>query len=223
MTIARKNRLLQLLRKRTLSGPERAAIAAEIERLDRDLERARRQALTDELTKAPNPRAFRQELEQAVRMYEQGRIAPFALIAIDLVGFKAVNDHYGQSAGDAALKEFVEFLAGSLRKPDTGRRKGGWRGEAQTGLGDRRAHDRFYRRGGDEFNVIVPTVRTRREAQLIADRLCRSFEFEYEGRALRLSARAAADVTRPGSARTLERAVECRLARLKRRTRRRAA
>lgn len=46
------------------------------------------------------------------------RESPSTYVAIDLDGFKAVNDTYGHAAGDAALKFFATTLRNSLRKSD---------------------------------------------------------------------------------------------------------
>lgn len=220
MTDARKNHLLRLLQKPRLSRRDRRAIANDLVRLERRVRHAERRAMTDDLTKAPNPRAFAKDIQEAVRLFEQGRIESFGLVAIDLIGFKKINDRYGQSAGDAALKQFAEFLATAVRRPSSGRRVRGWRGEACSAFGDRRAHDRFYRRGGDEFNIIVSGLSADADAQSMARRLCRSFEFVFEDRLLHFSARAVAAVPRRGKAGRLERYVERRLSQLKQKEKR---
>ena len=71
----------------------------------------------------------------------------FALLVIDLDGFKQVNDTYGHAAGDACLQHFTLM--------------------AQTRL---RPGDMLARTGGDEFCVVLPSS-TLREGAMIARRV----------------------------------------------------
>ena len=48
----------------------------------------------------------------------------FAILAIDLDGFKAVNDMHGHAAGDAVLKEAAERMADAVRVSDVAARLG---------------------------------------------------------------------------------------------------
>ncbi len=50
---------------------------------------------------------------------------PFAILAIDLDGFKAVNDLHGHAAGDAVLQETAERMADAIRVSDVAARLGG--------------------------------------------------------------------------------------------------
>jgi diguanylate cyclase (GGDEF)-like protein len=77
------------------------------------------QALTDPLTKLAN----RRELERAF-----GRLPdrlPFAYVAIDLDGLKAINDQWGHAAGDSALVAVASAIANVARRGDTVARVGG--------------------------------------------------------------------------------------------------
>ncbi|MBH9552129.1 GGDEF domain-containing protein [Inhella gelatinilytica] len=62
----------------------------------------------------------RQRLELARRQQR-----PVALLALDLDGFKAVNDTEGHAAGDSLLKEVAERLQASCRQADLVARLGG--------------------------------------------------------------------------------------------------
>jgi diguanylate cyclase (GGDEF)-like protein len=103
-------------------------------------------ALLDDLTGVGNRRYLLQRLtEECARSERSGK--PFALLVIDLDGFKAINDTYGHAAGDACLQHFTLM--------------------AQTRL---RPGDMLARTGGDEFCVVLPAS-TQREGAMIARRI----------------------------------------------------
>jgi diguanylate cyclase (GGDEF)-like protein len=81
-------------------------------------------ATTDPLTGRPNHRTLvtllDREVARGVR-YER----PFGLLFIDIDRFKALNDQYGHSAGDAALCAFAGHVAAQLRSVDVVGRWGG--------------------------------------------------------------------------------------------------
>lgn len=87
-------------------------------------EEARRQSLTDGLTSLWNRRQFElraaQELERATRFGER-----FAVVLLDLDGFKAINDTHGHLVGDAVLVEVAQRLETNTREVDTVARFGG--------------------------------------------------------------------------------------------------
>jgi diguanylate cyclase (GGDEF)-like protein len=103
-------------------------------------------ALLDDLTGVGNRRHLLQRLtEECAKSERSGE--PFALLVIDLDGFKAVNDTHGHAAGDACLQHFTLM--------------------AQTRL---RPGDMLARTGGDEFCVLLPAS-TLREGGMIARRI----------------------------------------------------
>jgi diguanylate cyclase (GGDEF)-like protein len=88
------------------------------------LGRARVDAVTDGLTGLYNQRYFKQRLgEEVARATEQGR--SLALLFCDLDHFKAFNDRFGHSAGDAALRAVANVLLRSVRQVDLAARYGG--------------------------------------------------------------------------------------------------
>ena len=64
-----------------------------------------RLAASDALTSLPNRRQFFHELEEA-----GAAAAPFAVIVVDLDGFKQINDVYGHQAGDLVLQQIGSRL-----------------------------------------------------------------------------------------------------------------
>jgi diguanylate cyclase (GGDEF)-like protein len=103
-------------------------------------------ALLDDLTGVGNRRHLLQRLtEECAKSERSGE--PFALLVIDLDGFKAVNDTHGHAAGDACLQHFTLM--------------------AQTRL---RPGDMLARTGGDEFCIVLPAS-TLREGAMIARRV----------------------------------------------------
>lgn len=91
----------------------------------------------DELTGLKNRKSFEKEILNV----EQ----PYVLI-INIVGFKNINDIYGNNAGNELLKEFSIFIKTNIQD------------EAQ---------DNLYRLGSDEFSLIYPD-KTKKEILDIA-------------------------------------------------------
>ncbi|HEX9588968.1 MAG TPA: GGDEF domain-containing protein [Bradyrhizobium sp.] len=103
-------------------------------------------ALLDDLTGVGNRRHLLQRLtEECARSERSGE--PFALLVVDLDGFKAINDTHGHAAGDSCLQHFTLM--------------------AQTRL---RPSDMLARSGGDEFCIVLPAS-TLREGAMIARRI----------------------------------------------------
>jgi len=88
----------------------------------------------DPLTGAYNRRFLMQEADRVFARARRGEEAVSA-IALDLDGFKAVNDRFGHGAGDDLLRAVADAITGDLR------------------LGDL-----LCRPGGDEFLVLCPAT-----------------------------------------------------------------
>ncbi|TWJ25363.1 diguanylate cyclase (GGDEF)-like protein [Micromonospora endolithica] len=106
----------------------------------RTVARLREQASSDPLTGLRHTGPFGQRIAAAT----PGRTA---LLAIDVDGFKTVNDTYGHQAGDRVLVGLARALEGALRHGDE-----------------------LYRIGGDEFVAVIEVSRPD-EAVRIAERL----------------------------------------------------
>ncbi|MFG1608771.1 putative bifunctional diguanylate cyclase/phosphodiesterase [Actinoplanes sp. NPDC049265] len=104
---------------------------------------SRQSQITDHLTGLANRVGLQQVLDRCLRRGEH-----VAVLAIDLDGFKSVNDTYGHFAGDLVLMEFAQVLRGSVR-----------------------AGDLAARVGGDEFLVLARDLGRPEDARAIADRI----------------------------------------------------
>jgi diguanylate cyclase (GGDEF)-like protein len=94
---------------------------AERERVEAQV---RHQATHDMLTGLPNRTLFHDRLQGAMRRAAEGGPG-FALVLLDIDGFKAVNDRHGHPAGDALLQVIAARLRLNLRQGDTVARLGG--------------------------------------------------------------------------------------------------
>lgn len=121
-------------------------LTAELAALKAKLSEAEDLADRDALAPVFNRRAFLRELHRTMSEVERYK-TPAAVIYIDLDGFKAVNDEYGHSAGDAVLRHVGLLLADSVRESDI-----------------------VGRLGGDEFGIILNRA-TAEEASVKAQSL----------------------------------------------------
>lgn len=103
-------------------------------------------ALHDTLTRLPNRMLLMDRLEQAIEHanLEQTR---FALMFLDLDGFKSVNDTFGHQLGDLLLIQVADRIRTNVYSKDT-----------------------CARLGGDEF-VLITAVQQPADAATIAERL----------------------------------------------------
>jgi diguanylate cyclase (GGDEF)-like protein len=102
--------------------------------LKKALEREKEMARTDYLTGAVNSRLFFKLVQTEIdRLYRYKH--PFTLVCIDLDNFKSVNDQFGHSEGDHALRTVASYAKKHLRKIDV-----------------------IARLGGDEFALLLPVT-----------------------------------------------------------------
>lgn len=89
-----------------------------------NLERLRRQGLTDTLTSINNRRFFDQRMREEVE--SAGRSGkPLSCMLLDVDHFKKVNDTYGHQVGDLVLREVAALIRTQLRGSDVLSRYGG--------------------------------------------------------------------------------------------------
>lgn len=121
-------------------------------------------ALHDNLTKLSNRLLLEDRLNQAIRTADREK-RRFALMFMDLDGFKAVNDVYGHHVGDLLLIDVAQRIVGHVRQQDT-----------------------VARVGGDEF-VVLAHVGDPEDAGALADALLEAVRepFLVRGHELRVS------------------------------------
>jgi diguanylate cyclase (GGDEF)-like protein len=107
----------------------------------------RRASLTDVLTGWLNRRALHDIARREFRRCQRTG-TPLFFIAFDIDHFKAVNDRYGHSVGDAAIRHVTMLSARALR-----------------------GYDAMFRIGGEEFAVLV-SGGALADVTGIAQRLC---------------------------------------------------
>jgi diguanylate cyclase (GGDEF)-like protein/PAS domain S-box-containing protein len=81
-------------------------------------------AYHDVLTELPNRMLFQDRVQQEITHSKRG-MTQFAVLFIDLDGFKAVNDRRGHAAGDKLLRIVASRLRACVREGDTVARLGG--------------------------------------------------------------------------------------------------
>ena len=106
-----------------------------------------RQANYDPLTTLPNRGLFGDRLGQAAARARRKK-GSFALLYVDIDGFKPVNDTHGHGVGDAVLIEIGRRIKAAVRETDT-----------------------VARLGGDEFAVIVEPDGDAATASIAAERI----------------------------------------------------
>ena len=121
-----------------------ASISRDISDRKRAEEQIVFQSMHDPLTGLPNRALLMERLNLSLaKARRTGRL--LAVLFLDLDLFKAVNDGFGQRAGDVIFQEVAQRIAQSVREEDTAARI-----------------------GGDEFIVLLPEITRTEDAVVVA-------------------------------------------------------
>ena len=124
-----------------------AVVVVELrERVEREREAMREFALRDSVTGIANRRSLLIRAGYEVERHRRARRS-FALVMLDLDGFKQLNDRFGHAAGDDLLRDVAAALTRTMRAQDT-----------------------VARLGGDEFCVLAPET-GERGGELLAEKV----------------------------------------------------
>jgi len=118
----------------------------------------------DGLTKLPNRMLLEDRIAQAIARADRDN-GGFALLFLDLDGFKTINDAFGHHVGDRLLIEVAHRIGKLVRREDT-----------------------FARFGGDEF-VVLAAIQEPADAAAMANKIVQAIEepFQLFERELRIS------------------------------------
>lgn len=120
----------------------------------------RHNALHDALTNLPNRALLIDRIEGALHRAQRNEYYDFAVLFMDLDGFKLINDSMGHDAGDILLRGISDRLSNSLRGADTFSRAN--------------AGNTVARLGGDEFVVLLENINDPEDAIHVAKRIFQS-------------------------------------------------
>lgn len=126
----------------------------EQKRIERQL---RHNATHDPLTGLPNRTLFVEKLQRAMQYGRGGNDSDYAVLFVDLDGFKLVNDSLGHATGDQLLVEIAHRLKKCLRPWDT-----------------------IARHGGDEFTILVEQIRSLDDTLDVAERIHTSLRTPFQ-------------------------------------------
>jgi len=141
------------------------ALEEESKRLKEKVKKERLQAQTDMLTGVPNRLGYEHRMAQEFARWKRFS-NPLMLVVCDVDFFKRINDDYGHSAGDKALKTIAKILSKNIRETDY-----------------------LARYGGEEFVLIMPGA-SLETAKMLGEKLRESVEqsgFHFKGEPLTIT------------------------------------
>ncbi len=148
----------------------------ETQTLQFQLKENRVKLLHDSLTGVYSRVAYEERIEQELARWNRYR-SPFSYVIVDLDHFKRINDTWGHSAGDKALKIIAQLMQDYVRKSDA-----------------------VFRIGGEEFVLLLTDTAAERADQAIAKMRAAIAEssFHFKGEPVQITLSAGITETRPG-------------------------
>jgi len=110
----------------------------------------------DHLTGLANRALFHDRLNQAIAQAKRQK-QKFAILYLDLDGFKKINDDLGHKVGDEILAETAHRMQQSVRETDT-----------------------VARMGGDEFTIILNNVTSHDDISRVTEKILKSISKPYK-------------------------------------------
>lgn len=146
-------------------------IISDITRRKETEKKLRHLAYHDKLTSLGNRDLFEIFLAEILNEQEKAGNTLAALLFIDLDGFKKINDTLGHQIGDKILIECSHRINNCLRINDSIYK-------FQDVLDLERFTD-LYRFGGDEFVILLPSIKKKEDAGIVARRIIENLKREF--------------------------------------------
>lgn len=115
------------------------------------------QAFFDPLTHLPNRALFLDRLGQLMRRARRRKDSPYAVLFLDIDRFKGINDSLGHATGDELIVALGRRIETCLRPGDT-----------------------VARLSGDEFVILLESVRDAGDAEKVAERIHSSMSTPFQ-------------------------------------------
>lgn len=138
--------------------------------------RLQHDAMHDTLTGLPNRALFLDRLRQAFSRRARRQDHSCGVLFVDLDRFKEINDSLGHAAGDALLAAVAKRLSNAIRPQDTAARM-----------------------GGDEFALLIESINSSEDLEVVATRVVRELSrpFDILTHALQVGASVGAAIVGP--------------------------